>query len=130
MKDYQNVEKLMSIKSRNENPNYATAYKSVVHVYSYLDFKWQKNYVQLLSYLYDSTHKRTFKRISVLAHMDENTLRKRRKEFAECFEYFLALHIQKRRRSVKIRKLLNLSLRIKKFLFILENFSKLCHILP
>ncbi len=96
MKDYQNVEKLMSIKSKNENPNYATAYKSVVYVYSYLDFKWQKNYVQLLSYLYNSTHKRTFKRISVLAHMDENTLRKRRKEFAECFEYFLALHIQKK----------------------------------
>ena len=122
MKDYQNVEKLMSIKSRTENPNYATAYKSVVYVYSYLDFKWQKNYVQLLSYLYNSTHKRTFKRISVLAHMDENTLRKRRKEFAECFEYFLALHIQKRRRSVKIRKLLNPSLRIKEFLFIFGKF--------
>lgn len=72
------------------------AYENMVNHFHFIEVSEHTNHLYAIKLLYEQPkNKYSLKKIACLTNMDENALRRRRKKYAECFIFFLALETDK-----------------------------------
>ncbi len=70
--------------------NYTAAFNKMVPIYKFLDYTDKTNHCYVISLIYNrSVNRYSIRKITFLASMSDSTLKRNRKKYVECFDYFL-----------------------------------------
>ena len=86
------AENLIKMTFSCNDVHFANAYEKMLKHFQYIDASERTNHQKAIRLLYAQYKlKYSLKEIAGMVNQDENTLRRHRKKYAECFMFFLSL---------------------------------------
>ncbi len=93
------------IRLRHSNINFAAAYSRLLSHYSFVDYLYKTNHCSILNLLYNFPKgKFTLKKIAYLSNVSDSTLARYRREYANCFNYYLNHLTEKTNKEIAFTK--------------------------